>query len=60
MRNVIIARLADGSINVESLMRDVDGHAQHRYRIVGGPNDGREFEHLAEVTEYLITAEGAA
>jgi hypothetical protein len=37
---------------VESVLRTVDGASEHRYRIVGGPDDGREFETLKEVFDY--------
>ncbi len=31
-----------------------DGHPQHRYRLVGGPDDGREFESLTSIGDYVI------
>jgi hypothetical protein len=37
---------------VESVLRTVDGAAEHWYRLVGGPDDGREFMTLAEVFDY--------
>jgi hypothetical protein len=41
---------------VESVLRSVDGAAEHRYRLVGGPDDGREFTTLAEVGGYVQAA----
>jgi hypothetical protein len=37
---------------VESVLRTVDGVSQHWYRLVGGPDDGREFATLKEVFDY--------
>jgi hypothetical protein len=37
---------------VESVLRTVDGASEHWYRIVGGPDDGREFATLKEVYDY--------
>lgn len=37
---------------VESVLRIVDGASEHWYRIVGGPDDGREFATLHEVFDY--------
>jgi hypothetical protein len=37
---------------VESVLRTVDGASQHVYRLVGGPDDGREFATLSEVFDY--------
>lgn len=37
---------------VESVLRTVDGTPQHVYRLVGGPDDGREFGTLSEVFDY--------
>ena len=37
---------------VESVLREVDGASEHRYRLVGGPDDGREFATLNEVYDY--------
>lgn len=37
---------------VESVLRIVDGASEHRYRLVGGPDDGREFATLTEVFDY--------
>jgi hypothetical protein len=37
---------------VESVVHLVDGESQHRYRLVGGPDDGREFATLIEVYDY--------
>jgi hypothetical protein len=59
MRTSIVARLAGGAITVESLVVDVDGRAQHRYRVIGGPDDGLEFALLTEVTDYLIRLQAA-
>jgi hypothetical protein len=39
-------------IVVESVVHLVDGTSEHRYRLVGGPDDGREFETLIEVYDY--------
>lgn len=36
-------------------MRLVDGASEHRYRLVGGPDDGREFATLTEVSDYART-----
>jgi hypothetical protein len=55
-----IARLAGGVITVESLVVDVDGRAQHRYAVVGGPDDGLQFEFLTQVSEYLIHLQAVA
>jgi hypothetical protein len=40
---------------VESVVRRVDGTSVHRYRLVGGPDDGREFATLTEVYNYART-----
>lgn len=37
---------------VESVLRIVDGVSEHVYRLVGGPDDGREFASLTEVYDY--------
>lgn len=37
---------------VESVLRQIDGGSEHRYRLVGGPDEGREFATLAEVSDY--------
>lgn len=37
---------------VESVLRTVDGASEHWYRLVGGPDDGREFATLKEVFDY--------
>jgi hypothetical protein len=37
---------------VESVLRVVDGVSEHRYRLVGGPENGREFASLAAVFDY--------
>ena len=37
---------------VESVLRKVNGASEHRYRLVGGPDDGREFATLNEVYDY--------
>ena len=37
---------------VESVLRTVDGVSEHWYRLVGGPDDGREFATLQEVYDY--------
>ena len=60
MRSSVIARLAGGAITIESLVVDVDGRAQHRYRVAGGPDDGLEFEYLTEVSDYLIRRQAVA
>jgi len=60
MRSSIIARLAGGAITIESLVVDVDGRAQHRYRVVGGPDDGLEFAYLTQVSDYLIRLQAVA
>jgi hypothetical protein len=39
-------------VSVESVLRIVDGVSEHRYRLVGGPDDGREFASLTEVYDY--------
>lgn len=39
-------------IVVESVVHLVDGASEHRYRLIGGPDDGREFETLIEVYDY--------
>lgn len=39
-------------VYVESVLRTVDGAPEHRYRLVGGPDDGREFATLADVYDY--------
>lgn len=38
---------------VESVLRTVDGVSEHRYRLVGGPDDGREFATLTEIYDYV-------
>jgi hypothetical protein len=59
MRSVI-ARLAGGAITVESLVVDVDGRAHHLYRVVGGPDNGLEFDYLTQVSDYLIQLQHVA
>jgi hypothetical protein len=39
-------------IVVESVVQIVDGASEHWYRLVGGPDDGREFATLIEVYDY--------
>ena len=40
---------------IESVVVTVDdGQLQHRYRLVGGPDDGREFESLSSIGDYVI------
>jgi len=43
---------------IESVIVTVDGHPQHRYRLVGGPDDGREFESLSSIGDYVIGLTG--
>ena len=38
---------------IESVVVTVDGQPQHRYRLLGGPDDGREFESLTSIGDYL-------
>ncbi len=49
----IIGRISD-SIVIESVVRESDRQVRHVYRIVGGPEDGREFDSMAEVGEYVV------
>ena len=49
---VKVGELSEG-VYVESVLRSVDGAPEHRYRIVGGPHDGREFATLNEVFEFV-------
>lgn len=37
---------------VESVLREVNGVSEHRYRLVGGPDHGREFATLNELYDY--------
>lgn len=37
---------------MESIVELVDGASEHRYRLVGGPDSGREFATLSEVYDY--------
>jgi len=46
-----VGELSDDVV-VESVLRLVDGVSEHRYRLVGGPDDGREFNKLSEVFDY--------
>jgi hypothetical protein len=39
-------------VAVESVLRVVNGVSEHWYRLVGGPDDGREFATLNEVYDY--------
>lgn len=39
-------------VAVESVLREVDGASEHRYRLVGGPDNGREFATLTELYDY--------
>jgi len=55
-----IARLAGGAITIESVVVDVDGRAQHRYEVHGGPDDGLSFAHLSAVSDYLIRLQAVA
>jgi hypothetical protein len=41
-----------GDVFVMSVLREVDGASEHWYRLVGGPDDGREFATLTEVFDY--------
>lgn len=43
---------------IESVVVPVDGRAEHRYRIVGGPDSGREFESLSAVGAYVVRLDG--
>ena len=49
-----MAKVGDlgSDIVVESVVHLVDGASEHRYRLVGGPDDGREFLTLIEVYDY--------
>ena len=42
----------DGDVVVESVVHVVDGASEHWYRLVGGPDSGREFATLIEVYDY--------
>jgi hypothetical protein len=42
-------------VAVESVLRVVNGVSEHWYRLVGGPDDGREFATLNEVYDYART-----
>jgi hypothetical protein len=50
-RVVKVGKLSQ-DVLVVSVLRTVDGASVHRYRLVGGPDDGREFATLAEVFDY--------
>lgn len=39
---------------IESVVVLTDRRPQHRYRLVGGPDDGREFETLSALGDYVI------
>ena len=49
----LIGRVAR-DVLIESVVVTVEGRAEHRYRLVGGPDDGREFESLSSVGDYVI------
>lgn len=53
----LIGRVSD-DVLIESVVVTVDGHPRHRYRLVGGPDDGREFESLSSIGDYLIGLQG--
>jgi hypothetical protein len=46
-----VAWIANGA-RVLSVMTAVDGEIRHRYRLRGGPDDGREFATLLDVVQY--------
>jgi hypothetical protein len=49
------------TVSVESvIVRASDGEVQHRYRLVGGSDDGREFASLTELGAHLATASESA
>jgi hypothetical protein len=43
---------------IESVVVTVDGRTEHRYRLVGGRDDGREFESLTSIGDYVIGLSG--
>jgi hypothetical protein len=52
----VIGRVGPGVL-IESVVVPVDGRPEHRYRVVGGPDDGREFESLSAIGDYVIACE---
>jgi hypothetical protein len=50
--NVVKVGELGKDVLVESVLRQVDGVSEHRYRLVGGPDDGQEFATLTEVYDY--------
>ncbi|HVU93195.1 MAG TPA: hypothetical protein VHC23_13220 [Jatrophihabitans sp.] len=50
----VIGRVGPGVL-IESVIVTVDGRPEHRYRLVGGPDDGREFDSLSAIGDYVIT-----
>jgi hypothetical protein len=43
----------DDEIRVDSVLTTSGRGYEHRYRLVGGPDDGREFESLSALAEYV-------
>lgn len=53
----VIGRI-NGSVLIESVVVvDVDGRSNHYYKLAGGPDDGREFSTLAEISDYVLAAQ---
>lgn len=48
----------DDEIRVDSVLSTSGRGYEHRYRLVGGPDDGREFETLSALAEYAGTISG--
>lgn len=39
---------------IESVVTSVDGRPEHRYRVIGGPDHGREFVSLSALGGYVM------
>ena len=48
-----IGRVGKGVL-IESVVLQIGGRTDHRYRLDGGPDSGREFETLSALGDYVI------
>ncbi len=44
----------NGAVAIESIVLADGDVLRHCYRLVGGPDDGRQFDTLAEVGDYVL------
>ena len=43
------------SVLIESVVLESGAGVRHVYRLIGGPEDGREFQTMAEVGEWAVS-----